>query len=113
MGRTIRSGIAGITSLGALPNVDQTTSSAIESNKVYWVNTTSSALNLTLPANANKGDIVRIFDVANTFDTNACTIVRNGHLIMGLAENLTISTEGAAFDLVYYNTTFGWRIITI
>jgi hypothetical protein len=32
---------------------------------------------------------------------------------MGAADNLTVSTEGAAFDLIYYNATFGWRIFTI
>jgi len=32
---------------------------------------------------------------------------------MGAADNLTVNTEGAAFNLVYYNATYGWRILTV
>ena len=51
--------------------------------------------------------------MANTFDTNNLTVDRNGHVIMGAADNLVVSTEGAAFDLVYYDSSKGWRIYTI
>ena len=32
---------------------------------------------------------------------------------MGDAADLTINTEGAAFELVFYDGSQGWRIITI
>ena len=89
-----------------------TNTTAIAS-RYYFVNTTSGAVTLTLPATATMGDTVRVIDGANTFDTNNLTIARNGHVIMGDAENLVVSTEGASFDLVYYNATHGWKLFSI
>jgi hypothetical protein len=59
------------------------------------------------------GDTIRLIDVAKTFDTNALTVARNGKLIQGDAENLTVSTESAAFELIFSGDTFGWRIFSI
>lgn len=112
MGRNILTGVAPEPPT-KLPNQDVATSVAITANKAYWVDTTGGTVTLTLPATAAMGDQIRIFDVSNTFDTNACSVDRNGNLIMGAADNLTISTEGAAFELVYYNAAKGWRIFTI
>ena len=113
MGRNIARGVQPVTASGQLPNVDISTNTDADVNKIYWVNTTAGVLTITLPPQPNKGDIVRIFDVANTFDTNALTINRNGRPIMSAADNLTVNTEGAAFDLIYYDNTLGWRIFTI
>ena len=41
-----------------------------ESGKGYFVNTTSGAVTVTLPASPSAGDIVSIKDYADTFDTN-------------------------------------------
>ncbi len=76
----------------------------------YFCNTTSSAFTATLPASATQGDEVSIIDYAGTFDTNNLTVGRNGHNIQGAAENLTVSTERAAFALVYVDVTQGWLL---
>lgn len=89
-----------------------TNTTAIAS-RYYFVNTTAGAITLTLPASATMGDTVRIIDGANTFDTNNLTVARNGHVIMGDAANMTVDTEGASFDLVYYNATHGWKLFSI
>ena len=47
------------------------------SGEGYFVNTTSGAINVTLPA-GTAGAVVAIKDYANTFDTNKVTLVRNG-----------------------------------
>lgn len=94
-------------------DVDVTANRTTNAFETNWVNTASAARTVTLPASPDKGDRIRFFDVAKTFDSNALTVARNGQLIMGDAANLTVSTEGAAFELVYYNTTYGWRIFTI
>jgi hypothetical protein len=112
MGRIVTPGIAPEPPV-KLPNVDISGNANVEVNQAYWVDTTSTAVTLTLPTTASMGDQIRIFDVSNTFDTNSCTVARNGNNIMGLAEDLTINTEGAAFELVYYNTAKGWRIFSI
>jgi len=113
MSRIISNGVKPSPEYVKLPNVEVTANSTADSNKAYWVDTNGGAVNLTLPPNPVMGDIVRIFDVRNTFDSNNLTIVRNGNPIMGTTDNMTVNTEGAAFELVFYNTTYGWRVFTI
>ncbi len=112
MGRKTHQGAVGAGKVQKFPNVDATTSVAADVNKTYWVDTSSGGLTLTLPSVPAKGDAVRIFDAGYTFDTNNLTVARNGQLVMGLDEDLTVNTQGAAFDLVYYNPSRGWRIYT-
>jgi hypothetical protein len=94
-------------------NVDVSTSITAIASQLLWINTTSAAITVTLPASPAKGDTIRIIDIANTFDTNNLTIGRNGRPIMGASEDMTVSTEGAAFDLIFYDVTQGWRVFTI
>jgi len=76
----------------------------------YFVNTTSGAVNVTLPAGV-AGAVVAIKDYANTFDTNAVTLVRNGSdKIGGSAVNATLTTEGIAVTLVFIDSTQGWLV---
>jgi hypothetical protein len=74
----------------------------------YFVNTTSGAITVTLPATPSAGDLVGIKDYANTADTNNITIDRNGSNIQGTANNFTISTEGLSIVLIYVDGTQGW-----
>jgi hypothetical protein len=52
----------------------------------YFVDTTSGAITVTLPATPSAGDIVGLVDYAGTFDTNALTIDGNGEDIEGGAD---------------------------
>ena len=113
MGRKITLGATGSTLAFETVNVDVTANTDAVAGGVYWCNTTGGAITLTLPSGPSTGDYIEIYDIANAFDTNALTVARNGQLIMGAADNLTVSTEGAAFNLVYYNATYGWRILTV
>jgi len=99
--------------VGGLSNVDVTGPVTATAFQFMWVDTTSAPITITLPASPSKGDTIRFVDVANRFDTNNLTIARNGKLIMGAADNMTVDTEGAAFDLIFYNDTYGWRIFTV
>ena len=76
----------------------------------YFVNTTSSAFTMTLPSSASIGDTISIIDYAGTFDSNTCTIGRNSHKIQGAAADMTVTTERAAFSLVYVDATHGWLL---
>jgi hypothetical protein len=73
-----------------------------------FCNTTSSAFTITLPA-GTIGDEVTIVDYAGTFDSNALTVAANGsEKIFGSTDDLTVSTERAAFTLVFTDSTQGW-----
>jgi hypothetical protein len=76
----------------------------------FMVDTTAGAVTITLPSGPSIGDTVRIMDVAGKFNTNNCTVARNGAVIMGDAANMTVNTKNASFSLIYSNTTYGWRL---
>ncbi len=76
----------------------------------YFVNTTSGAITVTLPASPSAGAVVAIKDYANTFDTNNLTLARNGSNVGGSADNPVLSTEGIAVTLVFVDATKGWLV---
>lgn len=88
------------------------TAKAYENN---WVTTSGGAITITLPTNPSKGDEIRFFDVSDSFDTNALSIVSSADAIMTgtIGDPLVVQTQGAAFSLVFYNSSAGWRILTI
>ena len=75
-----------------------------------FMNTTSSALTLTLPASPSIGDEVTFVDYAGTFDSNNLTIARNSSKIHGAEEDLTVAVERAANTLVFTDSTQGWLL---
>jgi len=76
----------------------------------YFVNTTSGAITVTLPATPSAGDIVAVKDYANTADTNLITIARNGSNIDGTAKDALVANEGGSITLVYVDATKGWLV---
>ena len=75
------------------------------------VDTSSSAITITLPGSASLGDFVRVLDATGNAGSNNITVARNGHNIQGSAANLTIATNRAAIGLVYVNVAQGWVLI--
>ena len=63
---------------------------------------------ITLPASPSVGNEVHFIDSGNNLASNNLTIGRNGQPILGSASDLTVSTNGSAFTLVYVNATRGW-----
>ena len=80
------------------------------SGRGYFVNTTSAAITMTLPASPSLGDSVTVIDYAGTADSNNITIGRNSQKIHGASEDLTVATERAAFTLVFTDSTQGWLL---
>ena len=83
---------------------------AFAGDKIF-VDTSSSAFTITLPATASVGDEIRFLDLANSFDSYNLTVGRNSHKIDGQTSDLTVATEGAAFALVYSGATYGWKLL--
>jgi hypothetical protein len=86
----------------------QTTGFTAVAANGYFVDTTSGAITVTLPASASLGDQIAIKDYAGTFASNNLTIGRNGHNIQGVANDSLISTNRASLLLVYVDSTKGW-----
>jgi hypothetical protein len=77
----------------------------------YFINTTSGAITVNLPATPAAGDIVAIADYNGTALTNNITVGRNSSNINGSATDLTINANYSAVTLVYVNSTSGWRSV--
>lgn len=78
-----------------------------------WVRTDTTAVTITLPGAPVKGDSIKFCDLARTFQVRNLTVARNGKPIQGDAADLTVATEGASFELVFYDNTYGWRIFNV
>ena len=77
----------------------------------YFINTTSGAITVNLPATPTAGDIVAIADYANTAATNNITVGRNGSKIDGGTTDATININGQVYTLVYVDSTEGWKTV--
>jgi len=73
--------------------------------------TSGGAFTITLPASPVAGNTIHILDAAASFDNNNLTVARNGKKIQGATNDLTITTENTGIGLVFYNDTYGWRIL--
>ena len=81
----------------------------VQAGAQLLVNTNSGAVTVTLPASPSAGDEVSFIDQGYDFNTNALTVGRNGSNITNSAADLTVSTQGAGFTLVYSgDATTGW-----
>ena len=89
----------------------KTASFTAVSGNGYFVNTTSGAITVTLPAGSS-GSIVSLKDYANTWQTNNVTVTPNGtDKINGTNDSATLNTEDQSVTLVYVDSTKGWRVV--
>jgi hypothetical protein len=77
----------------------------------YFVNTTSGAITVTLPASPSAGDIVALSDYTGTWGTNNITVGRNSSNINGAAADLILNADNTTATLIYVDGTEGWRVI--
>ena len=75
----------------------------------YWIDTTSNACTITLPASASVGDQIIFVDYARTWNTNAITIDQNSLNFQGnTSPNPVYNTSGQSVSIVYSGATQGW-----
>jgi hypothetical protein len=78
-------------------------------NEGYWIDTTSNACTVTLPASPSVGDQIIFTDFKRTFGTNALTINPNGNNFQGATTpQPEYNTSGQSIDIVYSGSTQGW-----
>src|SRR5210317_845261 len=90
----------------------KTASFTAVSGNGYFVNTTSGAITVTLPASPSAGDIVAFKDYAFTFATNNLTVDGNGSPIGGVdgTQGPKYSTNGTSKTFIYVDGTKGWLV---
>jgi len=75
----------------------------------YLLDSSAGSFTVTLPASPTLGYSAVFTDATNTWATNNVTIGRNGHTIMGLAQNLILNVSDQTFT-IWYNGT-DWRLL--
>jgi hypothetical protein len=76
----------------------------------YWIDTTSNACTITLPAAASAGDEIMFVDYARNWGTNGIEIDSNGLNYQGDDDEFTVEygTDGTTLHIVYSDATNGW-----
>jgi hypothetical protein len=76
----------------------------------YWIDTTSNACTITLPASASAGDTIVFADYARNWGTNGITLDSNGLNYQSDADTYTVEygTDGMTLSIVYMDATQGW-----
>jgi hypothetical protein len=90
-----------------------TTYQAVSADRLIC-NASGAPFTITLPAVAGVlvGDQIQIIDAASQFAINNVTVARNGALINGTAEDLTLDVIGSVVTLLYTGATYGWVIVS-
>jgi hypothetical protein len=74
----------------------------------YFVNTSTAAITVTLPASPTFGSIIGINDYSGYASTNNITVNPNGNKLEGGTLNKLITTNKESVFLTYTDTTRGW-----
>jgi hypothetical protein len=77
----------------------------------YFVDSSSTAITVTLPSSPSAGNIVSVSDYNGSANTNSITIARNGSNINGDASNFKINKGDTAITFVYVDATVGWTSV--
>ena len=84
---------------------------AVDGDQIL-ANTTANPITVTLPASPPVGAEVLFVDARGTFANNNLIVNRNSQPINSGTSNLTLTTNGQAFSLVYVDSTRGWAYKT-
>ena len=77
----------------------------------YLVDSSAGSFNLTLPAAPNTPTRIRLVDLRGTWDDNPVTLLRNGHPIMDLNEDMLLHVCGLEFSIWFDSANNTWRLV--
>ena len=90
---------------------DGSTGLSVVSGRGYFIDTSSGAQTITLPATPTLGDTIMVVDYASTFATNKVTVNPNGNKIEADTSNGELGTSDQTHTLVFTDSTQGWKIV--
>ena len=93
-------------------NSSTVTAYTASAGEQIFANTTANPITITLPATPATGDEITFIDARGTFNSNNLILNRNSQPISTGTSNLTLTTNGQAFTLVYVDSTRGWAYKT-
>jgi len=93
-------------------NSSTVTAYTASAGEQIFANTTANPITITLPTSPATGDEITFIDARGTFANNNLILNRNGQPINTGTSNLTLTTNGQAFTLVYVDSTRGWAYKT-
>ena len=76
----------------------------------YFINTTSGALTVNLPASPSAGDIMSVKDYTGTAGTNNITVGRNSSKIRSATSDFKLEKDNAGATFIYVDATEGWQV---
>lgn len=85
-----------------------TGAATVSINSAIEIDSTSGSFNLTLPASPSLDDYVMWSNPSGSLGTNPVTLLRNGNLIMGIAEDHALDIAYFAARLVWRGGSIGW-----
>jgi len=94
-----------------LTGIDDSDNGLILAAGGYLVDTSYSDFSVSLPANPGYGDTIKIIDKYSSFEENHLTIFRNGNRVDNEEEDIICNVDDFNFDLVFIDSTFGWKIV--
>ncbi len=104
---------AGLTSAGDSSFEHRDGNFTAEAFGKYAVDVSEYAMTIQLPASPSEGDWFEFYDATADSDTNTITIQGNGNNIMGAVDDITVTTAGLYFKIVYFNVAGGYRIMRL
>ena len=90
----------------AYPNISVSAGAGTVTNRTVQV-VTGQAQTITLPASPQVGNEVCVMIQSEYLDN---IVARNGQLIMGIAEDITMDIAWAGVTFLYTGSSLGWRI---
>jgi len=81
---------------------------SVSSNSTIFVNSKIQPITIALPSFPAIGDIVRIVDIASTFNINNCTITAGSIDINSISENILLDESNKNSIFIYVNDQIGW-----
>lgn len=71
---------------------------------------TAGSVSHTFPAAPSIGTEIEIMDPYSSWATHPVTLLRNGHLIAGIADDLLLQDAGVWLRFVFVGGTVGWKL---